>query len=77
MLASERKSVKHMRIVVAHYGGPEALRVVEECPEPRAGEVRVRVLAAGVALPDVMAREGTHPETPPVPFTPGWVWLAR
>jgi NADPH:quinone reductase len=30
------------------------------------------VLAAGVSLPDVMAREGIHPETPPVPFTPGW-----
>src|SRR5262249_27814848 len=40
--------------------------------EPRQGEARVRVLAAGVALPDVMAREGIHPETPPVPFTPGW-----
>lgn len=62
-----------VRIVVAHYGGPDELRVVkEECPEPKTGEVRVRVLAAGVALPDVMAREGTHPETPPVPFTPGW-----
>ena len=23
-------------------------------------------------MPDVMAREGIHPETPPVPFTPGW-----
>lgn len=34
--------------------------------------MRVRVLAAGVSLPDVMAREGIHPETPPVPFTPGW-----
>jgi NADPH:quinone reductase-like Zn-dependent oxidoreductase len=34
--------------------------------------VRVRVLAAGVSLPDVMAREGIHPETPSVPFTPGW-----
>jgi len=34
--------------------------------------VRVKVLAAGVALPDVMAREGIHPETPSVPFTPGW-----
>jgi NADPH2:quinone reductase len=44
----------------------------EECPEPKAGEVRVRVLAAGVALPDIMAREGVHPETPPAPFTPGW-----
>jgi len=32
----------------------------------------VRVLAAGVALPDVMARQGIHPETPPVPYTPGW-----
>jgi len=30
------------------------------------------VQAAGVSLPDVMAREGVHPETPPVPFTPGW-----
>jgi NADPH2:quinone reductase len=46
--------------------------VEEECPEPKDGEVRVRVLAAGVSLPDVMAREGVHPETPPVPFTPGW-----
>ena len=61
------------RIVVAHYGGPETLQVIEEpCPEPKAGEVRVRVLAAGVALPDVLAREGIHPETPKVPFTPGW-----
>jgi len=30
------------------------------------------VLAAGVSLPDVMMREGMHPETPPLPFTPGW-----
>jgi NADPH:quinone reductase-like Zn-dependent oxidoreductase len=65
--------VRHARIIVTHYGGPDALRVVEEeCPEPKNGEVRVRVLAAGVSLPDVMAREGVHPETPPVPFTPGW-----
>jgi NADPH:quinone reductase len=65
--------VRHTRIIVTHYGGPDALRVIEEeCPEPKSGEVRVRVLAAGVALPDVMAREGIHPETPRVPFTPGW-----
>jgi NADPH:quinone reductase len=30
------------------------------------------VLAAGVSLPDVLAREGIHPETPRVPYTPGW-----
>src|SRR5512145_3570146 len=65
--------MRHTRIVVTHYGGPDELRVVEEeCPEPRRGEVRVRVLAAGVALPDVMMREGIHPETPSLPFTPGW-----
>jgi len=65
--------MKHTRIVVTHYGGPDALRVLEEeCPEPKQGEVRVRVLAAGVSLPDIMAREGVHPETPPVPYTPGW-----
>jgi NADPH:quinone reductase-like Zn-dependent oxidoreductase len=65
--------VKHTRIIVNHYGGPEELRVVEEeCPEPKSGEARVRVLAAGVALPDVMMREGIHPETPRLPFTPGW-----
>ncbi len=69
----EEGSMRHTRIVVTHYGGPEELRVVEEeCPEPKHGEVRVRVLAAGVSLPDIMAREGVHPETPPVPFTPGW-----
>ena len=65
--------MRHTRVIVTHYGGPDALRVVEEeCPEPKKGEVRVRVLAAGVCLPDIMAREGVHPETPPLPFTPGW-----
>jgi NADPH2:quinone reductase len=65
--------VKHTRIVVTRYGGPEALEVAEEeRPEPRDGEARVRMLAAGVALPDLLMREGVHPETPRLPFTPGW-----
>jgi NADPH:quinone reductase-like Zn-dependent oxidoreductase len=65
--------VRNTRIIVTHYGGPDALQVLEEeCPEPNPGEVRVRVLAAGVSLPDLMAREGIHPETPAVPYTPGW-----
>jgi NADPH:quinone reductase-like Zn-dependent oxidoreductase len=65
--------MRHMRVVVSRYGGPDELRLVEEeCPEPNRGEVRVRVLAAGVSLPDVMMREGIHPETPRLPFTPGW-----
>jgi len=65
--------MKHKRIIVTRYGGPDALQAIEEdCPEPKQGEVRVQMLAAGVAMPDIMAREGIHPETPPVPYTPGW-----
>ena len=65
--------MRRTRIIVSRYGGPENLQVVEEeCPEPKNGEVRVKVLAAGVALPDVMMREGIHPEKPRLPFTPGW-----
>ena len=65
--------MRHTRIIVPRYGGPEELRVIEEeRPEPKQGEVRVRVLAAGVAYPDLQMREGLHPEKPPLPFTPGW-----
>src|SRR5690242_12479537 len=65
--------MRHRRVVVTHYGGPEVITVIEEdIPIPKTGEVRVKVLAAGVSLPDVLAREGVHPETPRVPYTPGW-----
>lgn len=65
--------MKHERIVISQYGGADVLQLIEEeVPEPKAGEVRVKVHAAGVAMPDVMAREGIHPETPRVPYTPGW-----
>jgi NADPH2:quinone reductase len=65
--------MRHMRVVVTHYGGPETITAIEEdIPSPKAGEVRVKVSAAGVSLPDVLAREGVHPETPRVPYTPGW-----
>jgi len=65
--------MRHKRVIVTQYGGPEVITVVEEdAPVPKAGELRVKVLAAGVSLPDILAREGVHPETPRVPFTPGW-----
>lgn len=65
--------MRYKRVIVNRYGGPEVMVVVEEeIPDPKAGEVRVRVLAAGVGLPDILAREGVHPETPRVPYTPGW-----
>jgi NADPH:quinone reductase-like Zn-dependent oxidoreductase len=65
--------MQHLRVVVARHGGPEVLQVVEEAvPEPREGEVRVRVQAAGVSAYDLMfRRSGLLPGTPRVPFTPG------
>ena len=49
------------RVVVDHFGGPEVLKVVEEDdPRPGPGEVRVRVLAAGVSFTDAQLRAGTY-----------------
>jgi NADPH:quinone reductase-like Zn-dependent oxidoreductase len=65
-------AMKYHRIVVSRHGGPDVLQVVEEdLPEPKAGEVRVKVLAAGVSGFDRMIRSISVPGTPRVPFTPG------
>ena len=73
LLARRDPNMRHRRVVVAQYGGPEVITVIEEqAPTPKARAIRVKVLAAGVGLPDVLAREGVHPETPRVPYTPGW-----
>src|SRR5262249_44980065 len=61
------------RVVVDHFGGPEVLSVVEDdVPEPGPGEVRVRVLAAGVSFTDSQLRAGTYLGVPNPPFTPGY-----
>lgn len=69
----EDSTVRYKRVVISRLGGPEVLEVrEEELPEPGLGEVRVRILATGVSLPDILMREGVHPEAPSPPFTPGW-----
>src|SRR5919206_586282 len=62
------------RVVVDHYGGPEVLTVIEDDdPRPGPGEVRVRMLAAGVSFTDAQLRAGTYiPGGPKPPFTPGY-----
>ncbi len=61
------------RVVVNHYGGPEVVTVVEDdVPTPGPGEVRVRVLAAGVSFTDTQLRAGTYLGGPKPPFTPGY-----
>lgn len=53
-------------------GPPEVLRAVERpVPEPRSGEVLIRVAAAGVNRPDVMQRKGVYPPPPGVTDIPG------
>ncbi len=74
MTATEKATVrKHHRVIVTRHGGPEVLQVVEEeTPEPRSGEVRVKVLAAGISAYDLMHRSsGLLPGTPKPPFTLG------
>ena len=57
--AHGQKTMK--RVVVDHFGGPEVLKVVEDDdPRPGPGEVRVRVLAAGVSFTDAQLRAGTY-----------------
>lgn len=53
-------------------GGPEVLAIVQRpVPTPGAGEVLVRVAAAGVNRPDVMQRKGLYPPPPGAPSIPG------
>lgn len=41
-------------------------------PEPGAGQVRIRVEAAGVNFADVMMRLGLYPDAPKLPAVPGY-----
>jgi putative PIG3 family NAD(P)H quinone oxidoreductase len=59
-------------IEISHPGGPDVLRLVDRpMPEPRAGDVLVRVAAAGVNRPDVMQRQGKYPPPPGASDLPG------
>ena len=50
----------------------DVLHLVDvEPPQPESGQVRIRIEAAGIGLPDVLMCRGTYPLTPPLPFTSG------
>jgi NADPH:quinone reductase-like Zn-dependent oxidoreductase len=66
-------SWQHIRI--SRFGGPEVLELAEEpnIPNPGAGEVRIKVLAAGTGFTDSFIRRGRYPDFKgPLPFTPGY-----
>ncbi|MCA9951722.1 MAG: zinc-binding dehydrogenase [Anaerolineales bacterium] len=74
MIVQEKMTtMKNHRVVVTRHGGPEVLQLVEEdLPEPKTGEVRVKVLSAGISAYDLMHRSsGKLPGTPKPPFTLG------
>ena len=59
-------------IRVHEFGGPEVLKFEEvPTPKPSAGEVLVRIHAAGVNPYDTYMRAGTYPVKPTLPYTPG------
>ncbi|MEO0917776.1 MAG: alcohol dehydrogenase catalytic domain-containing protein, partial [Pseudomonadota bacterium] len=53
-------------------GGPETLEWTElPTPEPKKGEVRIAVRAAGVNFPDTLIIRDLYQLKPPRPFAPG------
>jgi NADPH:quinone reductase-like Zn-dependent oxidoreductase len=61
------------QIWIPKAGPPEVLELREaDDPLPRAGEVRIRVEAAGVNFADIMGRLGLYPDLPPMPVVPGY-----
>jgi NADPH2:quinone reductase len=61
------------RWIVESFGEPQDVWRLEENAdsfEPGAGEVKIKVEAAGLGLPDVLMCHNNYPLTPPLPFTP-------
>jgi NADPH:quinone reductase len=59
-------------IEITEPGGPEVLKPAERpMPMPGAGEVLIKVAAAGVNRPDVMQRQGNYPPPPGASDIPG------
>src|SRR5215470_18521079 len=65
--------MRNARVIISAYGGPEVLKLIDDdLPEPTEGQVRLKVLATGVAFADVLMRYGMYPHMPALPFSPGY-----
>lgn len=73
MMEIDEYQGRTMRAIrIAEPGGPDVLEPVTlPVPEPREGEVLVRVAAAGVNRPDVLQRLGKYPVPPDADPLPG------
>ncbi|MBC7798585.1 MAG: quinone oxidoreductase [Pyrinomonadaceae bacterium] len=63
-----------MKAVRIHeFGGVDKLQIDEvETPQPKAGEVLIKVHVAGINFADTMLRAGNYLSTPPLPHTMGF-----
>jgi NADPH:quinone reductase-like Zn-dependent oxidoreductase len=63
----------HMTAIAIKAPGGSDMLVPEQrpMPQPGAGEILVKVEAAGVNRPDVMQRQGNYPPPPGAPDIPG------
>lgn len=66
-------AMRNTRVLLTALGGPEALKIIEDdVRDPGANEVRIRILACGLAFPDILMRRGLYPGVPPLPYSPGY-----
>lgn len=65
--------MRNSRVVLTALGGPEVLKVIEDdIRDPGPHELRIRILACGVAFADVLMRRGLYSGVPPLPYSPGY-----
>lgn len=61
------------RVEFTKAGSPSTIRVADmPMPEPKLGQVRVKVAFAGINFADLLMRLGFYQPRPPYPFTPGY-----
>ena len=62
-----------LQAVIPRYGAPDVFEMrTAPDPTPGAGEVRIKVRAAGVNFADVLARLGLYPDAPKLPMVVGY-----
>jgi NADPH:quinone reductase-like Zn-dependent oxidoreductase len=59
-------------VVIRQYGPPNVLELKDlPDPQPKPGEILIRVKTIGVNFADLLARIGSYPSAPKPPFVPG------
>lgn len=67
--------MNYKKTIITKFGGTQVIKTMEEdgLPEPKANEVRVKVLHSCVNFTDIMIRKGKYPDVKEKPpFSPGY-----